>query len=139
MTISTTIKGMQDIMRQDTGVDGDAQRISQMGWMIFLKIIDDKEEEYEIDDPNYQSPIPERLRWRSWAKDPEGITGEVLSDFINNDLFPTLKKLDYGPQENGTGFIVRQVFEDAYNYMKSGTLIRQVANRLNEIDFTRSN
>lgn len=138
MAIGTTIKSIQDIMRQDTGVDGDAQRISQMGWLIFLKIIDDKEEEYEIDDPDYRSPIPEKLRWRNWGRDPEGMTGETLSGFINNNLFPALKKLDYGPAENPLGFTVRQVFEDAYNYMKSGTLLRQVVNKLNEIDFTRS-
>lgn len=125
-------------MRQDTGVDGDAQRISQLGWLIFLKIVDDKEEEYEIDNPRYRSPIPEKYRWRNWASDPEGMTGDTLADFINNELFPTLKELDFGPTDKGTGFTVRQVFEDAYNYMKSGTLLRQVVNKLNDIDFTRS-
>jgi type I restriction enzyme M protein len=73
--ITTTIKSIQDIMRQDTGVDGDAQRLSQLGWMLLLKILDDREEEYEIDKPDYRSPIPEELRWRTWAADPEGITG----------------------------------------------------------------
>jgi type I restriction enzyme M protein len=135
MSISTTIKSMQDIMRQDTGVDGDAQRISQMVWMIFLKIFDDKEQEYELLDERYRSPIPERLRWRTWAANPEGMTGEELIDFINNDLFKTLKNLSFGPDDDPRGFIVREVFEDAYNYMKSGTLIRQVVNKINAIDF----
>jgi type I restriction enzyme M protein len=126
---------MQDIMRQDTGVDGDAQRISQMVWMIFLKIFDDREQEYELLDDNYRSPIPKRLRWRTWAANPEGVTGEELVDFINNDLFKTLKNLSFSPEGDPRGFIVKEVFEDAYNYMKSGTLIRQVVNKINGIDF----
>jgi len=125
-------------MRQDAGVDGDAQRISQLVWMIFLKIFDDKEYEYELMDENYRSPIPDRLRWRNWAKDDEGITGDELLDFINNDLFKTLKELAIDEYSDPQGFIVREVFQDAYNYMKSGTLIRQVANKINEIDFNRS-
>jgi type I restriction enzyme M protein len=135
MSISTTIKSMQDIMRQDTGVDGDAQRISQMVWMIFLKIFDDREQEYELLDDRYRSPISERLRWRTWAANPEGMTGEELVDFINNDLFKTLKNLSFSPEGDPRGFIVKEVFEDAYNYMKSGTLIRQVVNKINGIDF----
>jgi len=135
MSISTTIKSMQDIMRQDTGVDGDAQRISQMVWMIFLKIFDDREQEYELLDDRYRSPIPKRLRWRTWAANPEGMTGEELVDFINNDLFKTLKNLSFSPEGDPRGFIVKEVFEDAYNYMKSGTLIRQVVNKINGIDF----
>jgi len=135
MSISTTIKSMQDIMRQDTGVDGDAQRISQMVWMIFLKIFDDREQEYELLDDSYRSPIPERLRWRTWAANSEGMTGEELVDFINNDLFKTLKNLSFSPEGDPRGFIVKEVFEDAYNYMKSGTLIRQVVNKINGIDF----
>ena len=135
MSISTTIKSIQDIMRQDTGVDGDAQRISQLVWMLFLKIFDDKEQEYELLDDDYTSPVPERLRWRSWAADPEGMTGDELLEFINNDLFKTLKDLSFNPDDDPRGFIVKEVFEDAYNYMKSGTLIRQVLNKLNGIDF----
>jgi type I restriction enzyme M protein len=106
-----------------------------MVWMIFLKIFDDKEQEYELLDERYRSPIPERLRWRTWAANPEGMTGEELVDFINNDLFKTLKNLSFGPDDDPRGFIVREVFADAYNYMKSGTLIRQVVNKINAIDF----
>ena len=122
-------------MRQDTGVDGDAQRISQLVWMLFLKIYDDKEQEYELFGDDYKSPIPEPLRWRNWAANPEGITGDELLDFINNDLFKTLKDLSFNADDDPRGFIVKEVFEDAYNYMKSGTLIRQVLNKINEVDF----
>lgn len=137
MSISTTIKSIQDIMRKDAGVDGDAQRISQIVWMIFLKVFDDKEKEWELGE-KYKSPIPEKLRWRNWATDSEGITGDELLDFINNDLFKTLKNLKVTKEDNPKAFIVRDVFEDAYNYMKSGTLIRQVINKLNEIDFNKT-
>ena len=140
MSISTTIKAIQDIMRKDAGVDGDAQRISQLGWMFFLKIFDDKERErqmmLELDGKPYQSPIPEKFRWQAWAADDEGITGDALLDFINNDLFPSLKELDLS-EGNPRKCVVRSVFEDAYNYMKNGTLLRQVVNKLNDIDFNK--
>ncbi len=134
MSISTTIKSIQDIMRQDAGVDGDAQRISQLVWMFFLKIIDAQESEREFLNPAYRSPIPEKLRWRNWAADDEGITGDTLLDFVNNQLFATLKELT--PDDNDArAYIVREIFVDSYNYMKSGTLMRQVINRINAIDF----
>ena len=136
MSISTTIKAIQDIMRQDAGVDGDAQRISQLVWLIFLKIFDDSERELELD-PAYVSPLPAPLRWRAWAADDEGITGDALLDFINNTLFPTLKELALGPAADPRKALVHEVFADAYNYMKSGTLLRQVVNRINEVDFSR--
>ena len=136
MAISTVVKSIQDIMRKDVGVDGDAQRIGQLVWMMFLKIFDDKEQEAELLDEGYRSPLPERLRWRDWAADPEGITGDELMDFVNIHLFPTLKELHVGTNGNRRAMIVRSVFEDGYNYMKSGTLMRQVINKINEIDFT---
>ncbi|MCP4707042.1 MAG: SAM-dependent DNA methyltransferase [Planctomycetes bacterium] len=139
MAISTTIKTIQDIMRKDVGVDGDAQRISQMGWMLFLKIFDDKEQEYEITEDNYRSPIPKKLRWCNWAADPEGITGDGLLDFVNNELFVKLKNLTADINTNPRGVLIRSVFEDAYNYMKSGTLMRQVINKMTEdIDFNKA-
>jgi type I restriction enzyme M protein len=135
-TITTNIKGIRDIMRKDTGVDGDAQRISQMVWMLFMKIFADKEEEWEITIEDYESPIPEKLKWQSWAADDEGLTGDKLMDFIDNELFPALKELDSttSPQAK----IIRSVFEDTYNYMKNGTLFRQVINQINKIDFNSS-
>lgn len=138
MNIGTTVKVMQDIMRKDAGVDGDAQRISQLVWMIFLKVFDDAEAERELLEDGYKSPIPSKLRWRSWAKDAEGITGEQLLDFVNGDLFKTLKDLPATGKNAAISAVVRGVFEDAFNYMKSGTLMRQVINKLNEIDFNRA-
>jgi type I restriction enzyme M protein len=136
MSISTTVKTIQDIMRKDAGVDGDAQRINQLVWMFFLKIFDDREAEKELIEDNYRSPLPERLRWRTWAANAEGITGDALADFINNDLFKTLKSLS-SPDPRAQ--LVRHVFEEANNYMKSGTLMRQVINKINEVDFNRKN
>lgn len=124
-------------MRQDVGVDGDAQRIAQLVWMVFLKIFADKEAELELMEDNYESPIPEKLRWENWAADEEGMTGDELLDFVNNELFITLK--DLPDVEPGTrGSIVKEVFRDSFNYMKSGTLMRQIINKINEIDFNSS-
>jgi type I restriction enzyme M protein len=135
MIVRSTVKSIQDIMRQDVGVDGDAQRISQLCWMFFLKIIDDQDQELELTKVNYRSPLPEKYQWRTWAADSEGITGEELLTFINDELFPALKNLSVSTQTGDRRRIVRDVFEDAYNYMKSGQLMRQVINRINEIDF----
>jgi type I restriction enzyme M protein len=138
--VSGVIKSIQDIMRKDVGVDGDAQRISQLVWMFFLKILDDREAELELIDDEFQSPLPEHLRWRSWAADRQGDTGEKLLDFVNDTLFPRLKGGDL-PTLGAVGKraqVIRDVFEDTYNYMKSGTLLRQVINKINEIDFNNS-
>jgi type I restriction enzyme M protein len=138
--VSGIIKSIQDIMRKDVGVDGDAQRISQLVWMFFLKIFDDRETELELLEDNYKSPLPEPLRWRAWAKDPEGITGDELADFVNLQLFSALKnKLNTAGPHGKRAQVVRDIFEDAYNYMKSGTLMRQVINKISEIDFNTQN
>lgn len=136
MSVTTIVKLVQDIMRQDAGVDGDAQRISQLVWMLFLKVFDVKEEEWELMSTDYTKIIPEGLRWRDWATNDEGITGDDLLDFINNQLFKELKEIIIDENSNSKTLIVKEVFEDSYNYMKSGTLIRQVINKLNELDFT---
>lgn len=136
--VSGAVKSIQDIMRKDVGVDGDAQRISQMVWMIFLKIYDDREEELELTEPGFRSPIPDKFRWRNWAKDREGITGEVLVKFVD-ELFFTLKSsLPTIGEVGKRAQVIRDVFEDTYNYMKSGTLMRQVINKINEIDFNNT-
>ena len=134
--ISSVIKAIQDIMRKDTGVDGDAQRLSQIVWMLFLKIFADKEAEYEIMDDNYKSPLDSEYRWQNWAMNDEGLTGDELIDFINNRLFPYLQNLDNNSDKRA--FIIKNIFQDTYNYMKSGTLLRQVINKINEIDFNSS-
>src|SRR5213080_2308426 len=114
MSVRTIVKSIQDVMRQDVGVDGDAQRISQLCWMFFLKIIDDQDQELEILDPGYRSPIPGPLQWRAWAADPEGLTGDGLLAFINGELFPKLKELPLSGQAPGNRRrVVRDVFEDA--------------------------
>lgn len=128
--LTSTIKSIQDIMRKDAGVDGDAQRISQLGWMLFLKIFDEMEEEWETIKDDYKSPVPKDLRWRNWAADEEGMTGEELLGFVNNSLFPRMKELRLRHNKDAAK-MVRDVFEDSYNYMKSGTLLRQVINKIN--------
>ena len=138
MNIGTMIKRLQDIMRQDAGVNGDAQRIEQIVWMLFLKLYDAKESEWEILEDDYISIIPEKYRWRNWApdnKDGKAMTGDELSNFIIN-LFNALKELEINETTPIRGRIVREVFEDLNNYMKDGVLIRQVVNVLNEIDLT---
>ena len=135
MSVRGVVKSIQDIMRQDTGVDGDAQRISQLCWMFFLKIIDDQDQQLELMQDDYKSPIPADLQWRAWAANPEGITGEELMAFVNTQLFPQLKGLSVVGKGGDRRRVVRDVFEDAYNYMKSGHLMRQVLNKINEVDF----
>ena len=132
--ISGVIKSIRDIFRKDPGLSGDAQRIEQLGWMIFLKLFDDKDQEKEILDPKYKSDIPAELQWRNWAADDEGITGDELINFVNNQLFPTLKNLTVAADDR-LGIIIRQIFDGTNNYMKSGTTFRQSINKLNEIDF----
>ncbi|MBO1895542.1 N-6 DNA methylase [Shewanella sp. BF02_Schw] len=139
MSISSAIKSIQDIMRKDAGVDGDAQRLGQMSWLLFLKVFDAQEQELELELDDYREPIPAEFLWRNWAADNEGITGDELLDFVNDELFPQLKNLTAPIDKNPRGFVVKAAFSDAFNYMKNGTLLRQVINKLNEIDFTDSN
>jgi len=135
MSVRTIVKSIQDIMRQDVGVDGDAQRISQLCWMFFLKIIDDQDQQLELMQDGYRSPIPEELQWRAWAADPEGMTGDALLAFVNGELFPALKNLQLTGKPGDRRRVVRDVFEDAYNYMKSGQLMRQVVNKISGVAF----
>lgn len=161
MSLSSTVKSIQDIMRKDVGVDGDAQRIGQLVWLFFLKIWDDREQEIELIESDFASPLVDvtytdssgetwtvdDLRWRSWAADPEGETGEALLAFANETLFPALKAMEPGPRSKDPArealrrrrVLIRSVFEDAYQYMKNGTLLRQVVNKVHEaIDFNDS-
>jgi type I restriction enzyme M protein len=134
--VSNIVKTIQDIMRKDAGTYGDAQRLEQLGWMFFLKIFDDREKELELIRDSYKSPLPQHLRWSAWASDAEGITGDALLDFVNITLLPKLKSLT-GSADKIAG-LIRMVFEDANNYMKNGTLMRQVINKINGIDFNAS-
>ncbi len=135
MSARTTVKSIQDLMRQDVGVDGDAQRLSQLCWMFFLKIIDDQDQQLEAMQDGYRSPIPKKFQWRAWAANPEGITGDALMEFVNVDLFPALKELPLRGASANRARVIRSLFEDAYNYMKSGHLMRQVVNKINSVDF----
>lgn len=139
MTLSSFVKTLQNIMRNDAGVSGDAQRIEQIVWILFLKIYDSKEELWEFHDDDFESIIPEKYRWRNWAvdnKDGEALTADSLLSFVNEELFPTLKLIEVDENTPISKAIVRFAFEDAYNYMKDGVLLRQVINTINEIDFT---
>lgn len=125
-------------MRNDAGVNGNAQRIEQMTWILFLKIYDSQEEKWEFYEDNYKSIIPEDLRWRNWAvdnKDGNALTGKELLDFINQKLFPTFKNLEIASDTEIRKKIVRDVFEDNNNYMKDGVLLRQVINVINDLKF----
>lgn len=135
--IGGIIKSLQNIMWKDPGVSGDAQRLEQLGWMITLKIIDDKDAEMELISDDYVSVIPSELQWRNWAADSEGMTGDELKDFVDNKLFPGLQNLDVSTG-NKRAVLIRDIFAGTNNYMKNGTIIRQVVNKLNEIDFNAS-
>jgi len=134
--VSNLVKSIQNIMRKDAGTYGDAQRLEQLGWMFFLKIFDDREKELDLLRDSYKSPLPKHLRWSTWAANEEGITGEPLLDFVNNTLLPKLKSLTGGADK--IAGLIRMTFEDANNYMKNGTLMRQVINKINRIDFNAS-
>lgn len=139
MATTNFVKRLQDIMRNDAGVNGDAQRIEQIVWTLFLKIYDAKEEEWELINDEYVSIIPKQYKWRNWAvdnKDGKALTGDALLAFVNNELFPTLKSLEITEDTPMNQIMVRYAFEDANNYMKDGILLRQVLNVIDEIDFT---
>ncbi len=126
-------------MRNDAGINGDAQRLEQIAWMLFLKVYDTKERDWEIDEDGYQSIIPEQCRWSGWAVDDKSgnaMTGDTLMNFVNNTLFPTLKKLNVTPDTPIKKSIVRTTFEDANNYMKDGVLLRQVINIIDDLDLS---
>lgn len=161
MSLSNVIKSIQDIMRKDVGVDGDAQRLGQLVWIFFLKIWDDREQEIEFIESDYISPLTDvawndasgkaqfapDLRWRAWASDTEGATGDDLLTFVDGILFPALQGMEPGPRSDDPALearrkrraLIKSVFEGSYQYMKSGTLLRQVINRVQEaIDFNDS-
>lgn len=135
--ISGIVKSARKIMRQDTGTGSDELRILQLGWMLFLKIFSDKDKELELMDDNYTSPIPDELHWGEWAGDDEGMTGDELLQFVDRKLFPTLSEIDLSTAKR-RAVLVHEVFANNYNYMKSGIHLRQVINKLNEIDFNNS-
>ena len=136
MAIANFVKRLRDIMRNDAGINGDAQRIEQISWMLFLKVYDKKEQDWMFDDSGYFSIIPNGFRWGDWASDPDGkgLTGDTLLDFVNNKLFPTLKNLRVDANTPIKKAIVKTMFEDANQYMKDGALLRQVINVIDELN-----
>lgn len=136
-SLSNFVKRIRDIMRNDAGINGDAQRIEQIAWMLFLKVYDSKEQDWEMDDDDYVSIIPDESRWANWAHDDRSgkvATGDTLLDFVNNKLFPTLKNITITNDTPIKKSIVKTTFEDANNYMKDGVLLRQVLNVIDELD-----
>lgn len=139
MSLGNLVKRLQDIMRNDAGINGDAQRIEQMVWILFLKVYAAKEEDWELLGDNYVSVIPERYRWSSWAadhKDGKALTGDALLNFVNNELFPALKGIEIDETTPMSKIIVKSAFEDNNNYMKDGILLRQVINVIDELNFS---
>ncbi|MDO4460823.1 MAG: class I SAM-dependent DNA methyltransferase [Clostridia bacterium] len=137
--LSGFVKRIRDIMRNDAGINGDAQRIEQIAWMLFLKVYATKEEDWEFDEDDYESVIPEECRWENWAHDDRSgrtMTGDTLLDFVNNTLFPTLKNLPVDASTPIKKAIVQTTFADANNYMKDGVLLRQVINVIDELDLS---
>lgn len=142
MGIGNIVKRLNDVMWKDDGVAGDAQRLEQIVWILFLKVYDDKEKLWEFHDSNFKSILPEELRWRNWAvdrKDGNALTGEELLSFVNEKLFPGIEKLDINENTPISKAIVKYTFDDVNNYMKNGILLRQVINIIDEIKFTNSN
>lgn len=135
--LSGFVKRLRDIMRNDAGINGDAQRIEQIAWMLFLKVYDSKEQDWKWDDDGYVSIIPDECRWANWAHDDKSgsaMTGDKLLNFVNNTLFPTLKHLPVDVTTPIKKAIVQTTFADANNYMKDGVLLRQVLNVIDELD-----
>ena len=137
--LSGFVKRLRDVMRNDAGINGDAQRLEQIAWLLFLKVYDSKEQDWDFEEDDYESIIPENCRWSNWAHDDRSgnaMTGEGLLNFVNNTLFPTLKKLNVTPDTPIKKSIVKTTFEDANNYMKDGVLLRQVINIIDELDLS---
>jgi len=131
VNIGGLMKSIRNIMREDTGLNGDAQRIEQLGWMIFLKVLSDKEKELKAMEDNYVTPLPKDFHWDNWAGDDE------LLNFVERRLFPELRAIDVS-SGNRRALVIRDVFEGNHNYMKSGTNLRRVLNKLNELNFNKT-
>ena len=138
MITDSLIKGLRNIMRGDHNVSGDAQRMEQIAWLLFLKVFDDREKEFEAFEKGYKSPIPKELKWRTWAAPLDGKTGPALIDFVNGMLFPKLAGLEISAASDPRHAVVKKVMSETRNYMQDGVLLRQVVNRLNELDLTRA-
>lgn len=138
MSLGAFVKNIQNIMRGDSGVNGDAQRIEQLTWLLFLKIYAKKEEDWELFDENYKSILPEECKWENWAVDDadgKSLTGDDLLEFVNEKLFKQLKEINLPENAPMKHKILRDVFVSTNQYMKDGVLLRQLINEINKIDF----
>ena len=138
MSLGAFVKNIQNIMRGDSGVNGDAQRIEQLTWLLFLKIYAKKEEDWELFDENYKSILPEECKWENWAVDDadgKSLTGDKLLEFVNEKLFKQLKEIKLSADAPMKHKILRDVFVSTNQYMKDGVLLRQLINEINKIDF----
>ncbi|MEK7619467.1 MAG: class I SAM-dependent DNA methyltransferase [Patescibacteria group bacterium] len=138
MVNDALIKGLRNLMRGDHNVSGDAQRMEQIAWLLFLKIFDDREKEFEAFEKDYSSPIPKELKWRAWAAPQDGKTGPTLIEFVEKELFPTLRSLEISENSDPRHAVVKKVVSETRNYMQEGVLLRQVINRLNGLDLTKA-
>ena len=138
MVNDALIKGLRNLMRGDHNVSGDAQRMEQIAWLLFLKIFDDREKEFEAFEKGYKSPIPKELKWRAWAAPQDGRTGPALIEFVEKELFPQLAGLEISAKTDPRHAVVKKVLSETRNYMQEGVLLRQVINRLNELDLTKA-
>lgn len=123
-------------MRGDHNVSGDAQRMEQIAWLLFLKIFDDREKEFEAFEKGYTSPIPTEFKWRTWAAPLDGRTGPQLITFVEQELFPTLRAIEITAKSDPRHAVVKKIMTETRNYMQEGVLLRQVVNRINELDLT---
>lgn len=136
--LGSFVKRLRDIMRNDAGINGDAQRIEQISWLLFLKVYDSKEEDWEFSDDSYKSAIPEPCRWRNWAHDENGhgMTGQALLSFVNQTLFPTLQNIHVDTDTPIREAIVQSTFAEAHNFMQDGVLLRQVVNVIDSLNLS---
>lgn len=138
MITDALIKNLRNIMRGDHNVSGDAQRMEQIAWLLFLKVFDDREKEFEAFEKGYGSPVPPRFKWRAWAAPEDGATGTALIEFVEKKLLPALRGLEISEKSDPRHAMVKKVMSETRNYMSEGVLLRQVINRLNELDLTKA-
>ena len=138
MSLDNFIKSYRDITRTDPGINGDAQRLEQLTWMLFLKIYDDMEREKELLSDSYESIVPQGFHWREWADtaNDKALKGDELIAFIDTKLFPTLKGLEIPPGCPRFQSVVKTVFEDIHNYIKEGVVMHKILQLINELDFS---
>ncbi len=152
--LGSIVKSARDIMRKDKGLSGDLDRLPMLTWIMFLKFLDDMEQmrefEAEMSGERFRPAIEPPYRWRDWAANEAGITGNELIAFVNNEeairpdgtrgagLFAYLRRLQ-GAEGGDRRDVIATVFQGINNRMINGYLLRDVINKINEIHFNSSN